>query len=293
MKDEMPPEVKRKLAAFQVKQYTAESVKQQGDARILEIISSTEHVDRDGDIIRQKWDLKNYRRAPRVQLWHGPETIGKSLRERVIDWRGHKALSQDVAFLPEGVSGTADAQWVLYRGGWLNQWSVGFKPKKVTHVQDDKEREELGLGRFGVVFEKSELLETSAVPIPANQETDTIGLAEKMIREGELRSHHMDALEASNMLAPVLKQAWVNARPRLVFPPTDKGDVISSVLLTTEPFDTPVIERLASLEEAVSEIKDLLIAALDRDEEDNKADADSVFDRWARDVKEAFGTIKT
>lgn len=215
MERHIPAEVRRKMSGLQIKQYGA-VVKQTDGERLLTIISSTEHVDRDGDILRQQWNLANYRRAPRIQLWHGPLTIGKSLAERVVTHRGAKALEQDVQFLPEGVDAVADAQWKLYQGKFLNQWSVGFQPEKTTRIEDEEERETLGLGRFGVVFERSELLETSAVPIPANPETDTLAVAEKMLQDGTLRGHDLDALEAHNALAPVLRKAWVNRAPARV-----------------------------------------------------------------------------
>ncbi len=199
------------------KQYGA-TIKADGESRRLQIISSTEDVDRDGDIVRQNWRLENYRKSPRIQLWHGPLTIGRSLSEKVAKHDGGPALLQEVEFLPAGVDDVADAQWVMYRDGFLNQWSVGFMPLKITRVDDADERAALGLGRWGVVFEESELYETSAVPIPANPATDTIRVAEKMIKGGALKTHHLDALEHANCLAPALREAWVESKAGVSLP---------------------------------------------------------------------------
>jgi outer membrane biosynthesis protein TonB len=51
----------------------------------------------------------------------------------------------------------------LYEGGFLNAFSVGFKPIEIAY-----EERVPGSSEMGAVFKKAELLENSAVPVPAN-----------------------------------------------------------------------------------------------------------------------------
>lgn len=53
--------------------------------------------------------------------------------------------------------------FALYEGGYMRAFSVGFKPKEVAY-----EERVAGSGQMGAVFKQAELLENSAVPVPAN-----------------------------------------------------------------------------------------------------------------------------
>lgn len=55
-----------------------------------------------------------------------------------------------------------------YRARSMRSFSVGFKPIRLYMPADAEERAALDLGEYGVIFGESELLETSAVSIPAN-----------------------------------------------------------------------------------------------------------------------------
>lgn len=131
---------------------------------------SDDKPDRMGDIIRQDgWELANYKRNP-VILWghaHGfdsvaDEPIGRSLELRV----DKGALYGDILFDVEDER--AARIFRKARAGFVQAGSVGFRPLKTSHVSDDAERTKLGLGRFGVIFDKAELLEFSLCAIPAN-----------------------------------------------------------------------------------------------------------------------------
>jgi hypothetical protein len=56
----------------------------------------------------------------------------------------------------------------LMLDGELPAVSVGFIPGKTMRPQSDEERKKLGVGPYGVVYESADLLELSAVTIPAN-----------------------------------------------------------------------------------------------------------------------------
>ena len=99
------------------------------------------------------WELDNYRLNP-VILWahrHDLLPVGKS----VDVWVENGALMATVEFAP-----TEFAQQVrrMYEEGFLRGVSVGFRALKTSPRS--------GNGRRGTVFERQELLEISAAPVP-------------------------------------------------------------------------------------------------------------------------------
>jgi HK97 family phage prohead protease len=81
-----------------------------------------------------------------VGRWHNLRVEGDELR-------GHLELA------PKGISARIDELRGLVEAGILKAVSVGFRPSKARPRGKDID---------GVVFEKSELLETSLVSVPAN-----------------------------------------------------------------------------------------------------------------------------
>ena len=128
--------------------------------RAVTFVLSTEEVDRHGDVISADgWVLDSYRENP-VLLWahdYRKPAIGRAAKVWV---EPHRLLAK-MEFAP-----TKFAQEVssLYRSGF--QWgvSVGFKPLRYEERRDDKTGAFLGLR-----FLEQELLEVSAVPVPANR----------------------------------------------------------------------------------------------------------------------------
>lgn len=130
------------------------------DARTIEFNISTQDADRDGDVVMANgWKLDNYRSNP-VVLWaHQARNppIAKSLSEIVEG----EVLKSTAEFARREVFAFADTIFQLYAGGFLNAVSVGFDPLRWEWVDTDDRP-------LGIDFIEQELLEYSAVPIPAN-----------------------------------------------------------------------------------------------------------------------------
>lgn len=126
--------------------------------RVLRFIGSNETEDRDGDVIRANgWQLENYKKNP-VFLWAHDYTvppIGRALDVRVVN----NQLIFDIEFPVKGVYPLADTVYELYKGGFMKATSVGFQGKEFEPRQGG-----------GTLYKKQELLELSAVPVPANPE---------------------------------------------------------------------------------------------------------------------------
>ena len=139
-------------------------VKEVGD-RILEIAGSTEDKDRMGDIIRASgWKLKNFKKNP-VFMWahnYDDPPIGRA--NKVWIDKETKRLMFNVEFAPPETYEFADTIYKLYKGGFLHATSVGFMPLD----WEGKDEENPYPKWEDNVYTSQDLLELSAVPVPAN-----------------------------------------------------------------------------------------------------------------------------
>ena len=130
---------------------TTKAVAQEGP---IQVVASHESEDRMGDVIKVAgWHLQEFRRNPVLLLSHNPSVppIGRVAK---IEQAG-KELLADLVFDP------GDEKALLiegkFRRGFMRAVSVGFRPLKFSET-----------GSGGFVFEEQELLELSAVSIPAH-----------------------------------------------------------------------------------------------------------------------------
>jgi len=160
----------------------------------IEFIASDETLDRAGEIINAKgWLLDSYKANPVFQNSHQYGdiifTIGRTEEIEVrANLFGDNYLYQRVRFAVEE-NPFAKVAYELYRGGFLNAVSVGFKPIKWV------EGEKAAPARR--VFIEQELIEVSAVSIPANQ--NALAIAAK---KGALNVRFLD--ECIEQLIPII-----------------------------------------------------------------------------------------
>lgn len=126
----------------------------------LEAIFSTQDTDRHGDIVIQAgWDLTNFNLNPVILNSHNygdaTEVIGKASNIRLEDEKLVGTITFAIKENPK-----AKVIFDLYAGGFLNAFSVGFIPREFKKNND-------GTTDWSVII-KAELLEVSAVSVPAN-----------------------------------------------------------------------------------------------------------------------------
>lgn len=152
----------------------------------IEMIGSTEHLDRDGEILKiDGWDLKNYKKNPVVLPSHmyWEPAIGRA-KVRVED----KNLIFKIEFPPVGINPVADIYKGLYKGGFMKASSVGFigQEWKWGEKEGDPRR----------TFLKHELLEISLVSVPSNPNAIlTEKGIEQAVKAGKLRGDDVKVLE--------------------------------------------------------------------------------------------------
>lgn len=133
-------------------------------------VATDETLDRHGETLDiTKWDLKNYKKNPVLQAGHSylPEaTIGQAKNIRVD--KQNKRLTFEPEF--HDITETSRSIAEMFKRGILKTFSVGF----IMHFLRDREgrvkRDENG----EPLIDKYELLEISAVPVPANPSAEVI-----------------------------------------------------------------------------------------------------------------------
>ena len=130
------------------------------DGKPMVFIASEESEDRFGDVIEVGgWDIEGFKNNPVFLFVHDRLTPPVGMVPRI--WTEGKQLLNTVRW------DEADpfAQYLMgkYQRGFMRAVSVGFR---ALEFADGKPRE--GKDRVGLVFKKTELLEISAVPVPAH-----------------------------------------------------------------------------------------------------------------------------
>jgi HK97 family phage prohead protease len=150
----------------------AKSANAPDESRVRRFVASTAMRDRYGDeVMVDAWDTKHYELNPVVLYAHDYQAlpIGKAVKIERTD----KALLIDIKFTSPEENIVGDQVLRLYDGGYLSAVSVGFRSKASEWI-DTANEDEAKLAkkepdvRPGKRFTRVELLELSAVPVPAN-----------------------------------------------------------------------------------------------------------------------------
>jgi uncharacterized protein len=157
-------------------------------AAILDFISSDETLDRYDEIIMASgWRLENYRRNPVFQNSHQYGdilfTLGKALITEVRTIAARQVLFQRIEFAVDA-NPMARIAYGLYLPGYLNCQSVGFFPIRWQNADDSPGA---APSPFRRKYLEQELLEVSAVAIPANPNALALALKSGSVEKSDLR----------------------------------------------------------------------------------------------------------
>lgn len=144
--------------------------------RTLKFVISTKSVDRHGDTVNPKgWELEPYRKNPVVLFGHdyGSPPVAKATSVELVK----NKLVSEAEFPEEGMYPFADMIYNMYLNGFMRATSVGFRALKWQFAIPDEKLEEyfedpdsFERGPSDIDFIQQELMEYSAVPVPANPE---------------------------------------------------------------------------------------------------------------------------
>ena len=149
-----------KVAAFKVSDIDSEE-------RTVTAIISSDAIDRDDEVLLPKGaDIEQFEKNP-VVLWSHNSSLPPIGKAIWIERKGKKIVAK-VKFAETEL---AEEIWQLFKGGFLKAFSVGFQPKspgRAPTPAEIKKRPELASVRR--IFDDWEMLEFSAVAVPANPE---------------------------------------------------------------------------------------------------------------------------
>jgi len=205
---------------------------------VLDFISSDETLDRCGEIIvASGWNLYSYRRNPVFQNAHQYGdiifTLGRALLTEV---RAGK-LFQRVKFATN-VNPMAKIAYGLYRGKFLNAVSVGFIPLRWENGGDSK--------AYSRKYLEQELLEVSAVAIPANPSALALGLKSGAVEKADLS----DLADLIHQTLDISEGAVVAA--------VEGGPALASVPGSSTQLQSPSAARYARLMSLARQLHQLL-----------------------------------
>lgn len=147
-------EIAQTIADYLAKNSTQSALKaanESEDSGRFKVVISTDEVDRQGDVIDQNgWDFANYKNNP-VVLWaHKYDELPVATCDKIYS-EGGKTIAEG-KFVPGSIYPFAQTVRQMFDAGFLNTTSVGYIPREMQ----------------GKTTTKSELLEFSFVPVPAN-----------------------------------------------------------------------------------------------------------------------------
>lgn len=214
-----------------------EAAEQTGETIRLTFVISTGEVDRQRDTIAPEgWDLKSYKKNPVVLWCH--DYMGLPVAKALKTWIEDKKLKSIQEFASPDLYEFGYLVGRMYKEGFLSAQSVGFNPSEWAFVEDSDRP-------WGIDYKAQELLETSAVPVPANPgaliEARSMGLdtkpmldwAERVLEIGkveghaELRATPGGMVFGTNFLEAVRRNADPISRMIVTFPgKTDAPETI-------------------------------------------------------------------
>jgi len=242
--------------------------------RVVPYFGSDERVDRHGDIVRQNWDFSEFKTNPVVPFSHDWEMppIGNSIRWKVIERSDSSytgpALHLLDLFADNETWAFADTIFRLVKAGFLKTSSVGFYPGVIVDVKSDAEREQLGLGRWGFIYDKNILIEHSPTTVPAN--VGAVSLLRSMKSEGKLKAY--DSLALREMERREIKRGagdlnyWLEREAKwiatwnMLFPEIEfevHRNLDEPIILQRKE-DNQYNEQLRNIEASIEELRDLI-----------------------------------
>ncbi len=206
--------------------------------RTFRAIASTSIEDRQGDVLEQNgWDLANFIANPVIPWCHDyyQPPVARATEIGVADG----VLQFTYQAPPKGIYEFADTIWDLYRNGFMFAFSVGFIPKK-------KDGSDIGWDDYdwdGNVWEAAELLEVSAVVVPANPQALALSQKSGIVNEKAAKS----LIEKTAVAMKHLEEDMKSAASL-----TDKQDAEIKVKVNADTVDFEA--ALKSLEEKVDAV---------------------------------------
>ena len=166
------------------------------EERVLQYITTTETVDRYGDIVRAKGASFEtyYPNNPVIQYSHDYKLppIGSTIDIKINS--KNKTVPAMGLFYDNEIDDTGFSNTIFNfcKTGAMKACSIGFMPIKTSRPETPEEREKIGLGTWGMEYLKWQLLEWSPCSIPANP--DALQNYMKTLKTGDFNKDDINVL---------------------------------------------------------------------------------------------------
>lgn len=148
------------------------------DERTITATISTNIVDREHEVLLPKGaEFENYMRNP-VVLWAHDYKDTPIAKTKWIKGHPQGRPKEVRALMKFADTEKADEIYQLYKDGFLKAFSVGFMPKETHHPTPEEIKKHPEWAEAQLIYDKWELLEFSAVPVPANPEALAVAVKE-------------------------------------------------------------------------------------------------------------------
>jgi|TARA_R100000501_G_C2604410_1_gene100613 HK97 family phage prohead protease len=220
------------------KQYVSKVTADADEGTVTAIIS-TSAIDRDKEILLPKGvNLDNFLKNPVVLFGHdfNETPIGKAL------WvtKGTKNIKAKVKFAD---TEKGSEVFNLFKGGFLNAFSVGFRATKGHLPTPDEIKKKPEWAEANWVFDEWELLEFSAVPVPANPEALALAVKSKEVSVSKELGNELD-IDIEEKFFPAEASETANNKLIETVLPELQAPVIKSVRMikTTSKIITEAVD---------------------------------------------------
>jgi HK97 family phage prohead protease len=160
-----------------------------GNLTIRGVVGSSGIIDRHGESISPDgWELKNYRSNPVILYGHNYEGLPIGQATKVYKQDGK--LLFDIKFSDKSF---AKDVFDLFAGGFLRAFSVGFIPLELDNKGD-------------YTYSKQELLELSAVTVPANPEAVAPEIKSKLAELDERAKKELEVTQNITVSEALLRK---------------------------------------------------------------------------------------
>jgi hypothetical protein len=201
----------------------------EGDAPIIQYIGSDDSEDRYGSIVDPRGcDSSSYMRSGEGVFCFAHRydipTIGKCVR---LEQKAKK-LVFSIQFAVDEFDFAATI-YRLVKGGYMSGSSIGFIPKE---WEEYEAKTVSGYFAENRKYTKWELLELSAVPVPANRNALKLALADNVVSENEMRAFGLDQFIRGDLL-------YIMPRSLALVVDKDGKQIDTRAAETPAPVETP------------------------------------------------------
>jgi hypothetical protein len=245
-----------------------DSALESSNGRARRYVASGQKPDRSGDVIVQAgWDFEEFKSNPIALFCHDDWgfPIGKVSDWEITNKGGSPVLLETITYAEEDANPKAELAIKLVDAGILRGVSVGFLPVRVSIPRTEEERTTMGLGRWGVRYEKQKQLELSNCSIPCHP--DALLLEKSAGTDEETIAHRIRTIAKTGDADPAVAEQLISdlldrsKRRALRFFPSAAIDPAKeepkAETKSAPPADAPKVEEPAPASDVRAEVAEL------------------------------------